>query len=263
MRVSFVSDLRVVLEGRDFRRLFGTRLVSQSSDGIFQFAVAGFAFFNPETSTSAVEIAAGLGGAAPAVLDPRPLRGRVHRPLVPAADPGHRANGPRGAAPGGRRARRRGRPRRGLLRRRARRARGEPVLPRRARGVTATRRPGRPADGGQRGHPHLRHRDNFRRPGRGLPATDGLRFRPPGHGGAAGRLRPHLRAQRTDRQDHGQGASRTGLRSEPAAGPRGHAQRAERPGRRRAASRPSPGRRRHAGGARPPIGSCTACARRC
>ncbi|GAA4224419.1 MFS transporter [Streptosporangium album] len=50
----------MVLEGRDFRRLFGTRLVSQFSDGIFQFAVAGFAFFSPEESTSAVEIAAGL-----------------------------------------------------------------------------------------------------------------------------------------------------------------------------------------------------------
>ncbi|GGK60474.1 MFS transporter [Planomonospora parontospora subsp. parontospora] len=58
--MSFVSDLRVVLEGRDFRRLYGTRLVSQFSDGIFQFAVAGFAFFSPEQSTSAVQIAAGL-----------------------------------------------------------------------------------------------------------------------------------------------------------------------------------------------------------
>ncbi|WP_440085426.1 MFS transporter [Streptosporangium sp. LJ11] len=58
--MSFVSDLRVVLEGRDFRRLYATRLVSQFSDGIFQFAVAGFAFFSPEKSTSAVEIAAGL-----------------------------------------------------------------------------------------------------------------------------------------------------------------------------------------------------------
>lgn len=58
--MSFISDLRVVLEGRDFRRLYGTRLVSQFSDGIFQFAVAGFAFFNPEKSTSAVEIAIGL-----------------------------------------------------------------------------------------------------------------------------------------------------------------------------------------------------------
>lgn len=58
--MSFVSDLRVVLEGRDFRRLYATRLVSQFSDGIFQFGVAGFAFFSPEQSTSAVEIAAGL-----------------------------------------------------------------------------------------------------------------------------------------------------------------------------------------------------------
>ncbi|MEV7010197.1 MFS transporter [Streptosporangium sp. NPDC051022] len=58
--MSFVSDLRVVLEGRDFRRLFGTRLVSQFSDGIFQFAVTGFAFFSPEKSTSAAEIATGL-----------------------------------------------------------------------------------------------------------------------------------------------------------------------------------------------------------
>ncbi|MEU4829968.1 MFS transporter [Streptosporangium sp. NPDC023615] len=58
--MSFVSDLRVVLEGRDFRRLYATRLVSQFSDGIFQFAVIGFAFFSPETSTSAAQVAAGL-----------------------------------------------------------------------------------------------------------------------------------------------------------------------------------------------------------
>ncbi len=58
--MSFVSDLRVVLAGRDFRRLFGTRLVSQFSDGIFQFAVVGFAFFSPEKSTTAVQIATGL-----------------------------------------------------------------------------------------------------------------------------------------------------------------------------------------------------------
>src|SRR3954453_5549391 len=58
--VSYASDLRVVLHGRDFRRLFGTRLVSQFSDGIFQFAVGGYAFFNPEKQTTAAEIAAGL-----------------------------------------------------------------------------------------------------------------------------------------------------------------------------------------------------------
>ncbi|TYB56324.1 MFS transporter [Nonomuraea sp. PA05] len=58
--MSFVADLRVVLRGRDFRRLFSTRLVSQFSDGIFQFGVTGFAFFSPESQTTALEVAAGL-----------------------------------------------------------------------------------------------------------------------------------------------------------------------------------------------------------
>ncbi|MEV5888066.1 MFS transporter [Nonomuraea fuscirosea] len=58
--MSFVADLRVVLRGRDFRKLFGTRLISQFSDGIFQFAVTGFAFFSPENQTTALEVAAGL-----------------------------------------------------------------------------------------------------------------------------------------------------------------------------------------------------------
>ncbi|MEU4232780.1 MFS transporter [Nonomuraea sp. NPDC026600] len=58
--MSFVADLRVVQKGRDFRRLFGTRLVSQFSDGIFQFGVAGFAFFSPESQTTALQVAAGL-----------------------------------------------------------------------------------------------------------------------------------------------------------------------------------------------------------
>ncbi|WP_188189033.1 MFS transporter [Nonomuraea sp. SYSU D8015] len=58
--MSFVADLRVVLKGKDFRRLFGTRLVSQFSDGIFQFGVTGFAFFSPESQTTALQVAAGL-----------------------------------------------------------------------------------------------------------------------------------------------------------------------------------------------------------
>ncbi|NUW44572.1 MFS transporter [Nonomuraea rhodomycinica] len=58
--MSFVADLRIVLKGRDFRRLFGTRLVSQFSDGIFQFAVTGFAFFSPEKQTTALAVAAGM-----------------------------------------------------------------------------------------------------------------------------------------------------------------------------------------------------------
>ncbi|MDF5756147.1 MFS transporter [Spongiactinospora sp. TRM90649] len=58
--MSFASDLRAVLRERDFRRLFATRLVSQFSDGIFQFGVTGYAFFNPETQTNALQIAVGL-----------------------------------------------------------------------------------------------------------------------------------------------------------------------------------------------------------
>ncbi|GLW12478.1 MFS transporter [Microtetraspora sp. NBRC 13810] len=58
--MSYVSDLRLVLQGRDFRRLFGTRLVSQFSDGVFQFGVAGYAFFSPEQQTTAVQVATGL-----------------------------------------------------------------------------------------------------------------------------------------------------------------------------------------------------------
>ncbi|TLP66709.1 MFS transporter [Microbispora triticiradicis] len=58
--MSYVSDLRVVLRGRNFRRLFATRLVSQFSDGIFQLAVGGYAFFSPERQASAADIAAGL-----------------------------------------------------------------------------------------------------------------------------------------------------------------------------------------------------------
>ena len=58
MSSSFFGDLRVVLRGLRFRRLFGTRLVSQFSDGIYQAGLAGFVFFNPEQHTSAVAVAA-------------------------------------------------------------------------------------------------------------------------------------------------------------------------------------------------------------
>jgi MFS family permease len=56
--VSFFGDLRAVLRGPRFRRLFGTRLVSQFSDGIYQAGLAGFVFFNPEQHTSAGAVAA-------------------------------------------------------------------------------------------------------------------------------------------------------------------------------------------------------------
>ncbi|MCW2884019.1 MAG: hypothetical protein QOE54_2198 [Streptosporangiaceae bacterium] len=46
------GELRAVLRGRDFRRLYATRLISQLSDGVFQVALAGFVFFSPERETS-------------------------------------------------------------------------------------------------------------------------------------------------------------------------------------------------------------------
>ncbi|MFB8764074.1 MFS transporter [Nocardiopsis alba] len=55
--MSFFGDLREVLRGPRFRRLFGTRLVSQFSDGIYQAGLAGFVFFNPEQHTGAGEVA--------------------------------------------------------------------------------------------------------------------------------------------------------------------------------------------------------------
>lgn len=58
MSSSFFGDLRVVLRGPRFRRLFGTRLISQFSDGIYQAGLAGFVFFNPEQHTSAAAVAA-------------------------------------------------------------------------------------------------------------------------------------------------------------------------------------------------------------
>ncbi len=46
---SFVADLRAVLGEPDFRRLFATRLVSQTGDGIFNAGFAAYAFFSATT----------------------------------------------------------------------------------------------------------------------------------------------------------------------------------------------------------------------
>ena len=48
-RSSFLADLRCVLAGRDFRRLFATRLVSQTGDGVFTAGVGTYVFFNSTT----------------------------------------------------------------------------------------------------------------------------------------------------------------------------------------------------------------------
>ncbi|HEX2314994.1 MAG TPA: MFS transporter, partial [Thermomonospora sp.] len=53
-----LAELRAVVRGRDFRRLYATRLVSQMTDGLFQVALAGYLLFSPERQTSAGRAAA-------------------------------------------------------------------------------------------------------------------------------------------------------------------------------------------------------------
>jgi MFS family permease len=62
-RSAFWADLKAVFAGRDFRRLFGTRLVSQTGDGIITAAVGTYVFFNASTFPSPL-----AGAAAFAVL---------------------------------------------------------------------------------------------------------------------------------------------------------------------------------------------------
>ncbi|HSF26787.1 MAG TPA: MFS transporter [Actinomycetes bacterium] len=69
--MSYVADLRILLQGRDFRRLFGTRLTSQLADGWFQVALAGLFFFSPERATTAH----GVAGAFAVLLLPYSLLG--------------------------------------------------------------------------------------------------------------------------------------------------------------------------------------------
>ena len=46
---TFLGDLRTVLAERGFRRLFATRLVSQTGDGIITAGVGTYVFFNAST----------------------------------------------------------------------------------------------------------------------------------------------------------------------------------------------------------------------
>ena len=48
-RAKFGADLKTVLAERDFRKLFGTRLVAQTGDGIITAAVGTYVFFNAST----------------------------------------------------------------------------------------------------------------------------------------------------------------------------------------------------------------------
>jgi MFS family permease len=49
----FVTDLRTVLRGRGFRRLFAIRVCGQVGDGVFQVAMASYVFFSPERHATA------------------------------------------------------------------------------------------------------------------------------------------------------------------------------------------------------------------
>jgi len=60
---SFLSDLRIVLVEQNFRRLFATRLVSQTGDGLFTAGLGGYVFFSSTNFPNPVS-----GAAAFAVL---------------------------------------------------------------------------------------------------------------------------------------------------------------------------------------------------
>jgi MFS family permease len=52
-----LANLKLVLAGRDFRRLFAVRLVGQFSDGLLQAALATYVLFSPERQPTAVAVA--------------------------------------------------------------------------------------------------------------------------------------------------------------------------------------------------------------
>ena len=58
--VSTPGRVREILAGRDFDRLFCTRLASQCADGIFQASLAGAVLFNPERAAHPTQVASGL-----------------------------------------------------------------------------------------------------------------------------------------------------------------------------------------------------------
>ena len=56
-RSSFFADLATVLSERDFRRLFGTRLISQAGDGMFTAGLGAYVFFNATSFPNPVSAA--------------------------------------------------------------------------------------------------------------------------------------------------------------------------------------------------------------
>ena len=45
-RSSFIGDLRTVLASGGFRKLYATRLISQTGDGVFNAGLGAYVFFN-------------------------------------------------------------------------------------------------------------------------------------------------------------------------------------------------------------------------
>ncbi len=54
------ATVRSLLVRPDFRRLFGTRLLSQFGDGVFQAALAGTVLFNPQRAADPLDVAVGF-----------------------------------------------------------------------------------------------------------------------------------------------------------------------------------------------------------
>ena len=54
------ATVRSLLVRADFRRLLGTRLLSQFGDGVFQAALAGTVLFNPQRAADPLDVAAGF-----------------------------------------------------------------------------------------------------------------------------------------------------------------------------------------------------------
>src|SRR4051812_796935 len=54
------GDVTALLAKRCFRRLYATRVVSQTADGVFQASLAGAVFFNPDNQTDPKQAAAGF-----------------------------------------------------------------------------------------------------------------------------------------------------------------------------------------------------------
>ncbi|WP_101835358.1 MFS transporter [Frankia canadensis] len=54
------ANLRELLGGRGFRRLYAARLTSQAADGVFQASLVSYVLFSPERATSAGALAASL-----------------------------------------------------------------------------------------------------------------------------------------------------------------------------------------------------------